>query len=108
MQIINKLTLDNEILKEMREDLEVKIDHAFKKAIKEEKKTRVTLRMTIEMTKNSAGDSIPRIEYETGYSVKENGFKSKRTIGENYSTAIDESGNILIEEDNQQLEIEEK
>ena len=108
MQIINKLTLDNKLLKDMKEDLEKKIDHAFKTAIKEQKKTKVNLRMTIEMNKNTAGDSIPKIEYETGFSVKENSFKSKKTIGENYTSAMDNEGNLIIEEDNQQLEIEEK
>ena len=106
MEIINKIKLDNSILKDMKEDLETKIDYAFKKAMKDGKKTKVTLKMSIEMNQNECGDYIPQIEYETGVSIKENGFKSKNTIGENYISAIDDDGNIIIEEGQQQLEID--
>ena len=108
MEIVNKITLDNVILKDMKESLETKIDYAFRKSIKDGKKTKVTLRMTIDMKKNNAGDSVPQIEYETGYSVKEDSFKSKNIIRENYISAVDEEGNIIIEEENKQLEIGEK
>ena len=103
-----KINMNSEILKNMKEDLESKIDYAFKKAIKEGKKTKVTLRMTIKTNKDELGNDIPLIEYETGYSVKEDSFKSKNVIGENYISTLDDEGNLVIEEGDKQLEIIEE
>lgn len=108
MEKINKMSLDNEILKDMKEALENRIDFAFKKSIKENKTIRVNLKMTISTENDSDGNKKPKIEYETGFNIKEDSFKNKSTVLKDLTAEVDEDGNILMEEENKQLEIEEE
>ena len=64
--------------------------------------------MTIEVDRNFEGEKIPKITYETGFKIKENGFKSRNVIQNNFIADIDDEGNVLLKKDNEQQEIDEK
>lgn len=108
MERINKMNLDNEMLQDMKKDLDSKIDFAFKKSIKEEKTIRVSLKMIISVERDSEGNKKPVIEYETGFHIKENSYKDKGSVLKDFTAKLGEDGSILMEEENKQLEIEEE
>lgn len=107
MEKINNITLDSELLEAVKENLEEKINFALKYSIESEKTTRVNLKMVIEIDRNLDGEKIPRITYETGMSIKENGYKDKHCICKDISADLDGEGNILIKNNNEQQEIDE-
>ena len=104
-----KLNLDNELLKPMKERLEKSIDILTKNAILTGKEAEVTLKINVGIEKKDRqfNDEIeeylqPNYEYQLQEKIKEAKGSYKSSLGFNYSVEIDEDNEIVVKNINEQ------
>lgn len=104
-----KLNLDNELLKPMKNRLENSIDILTKNAILTGKEAEITLKINIGVTKKDRefNDEIqeylqPNYEYQLSEKIKEAKGTYKNSLGFNYSVEIDDDNEILVKNVNEQ------
>lgn len=106
---MDKLNLDNELLKPMKERLEKSIDVLTKNAILTGKEAEITLKINVGVTKQDRefNDEIqeylqPNYEYQLSEKIKEAKGSYKSSLGFNYSVEIDDENEIVVKNVNEQ------
>lgn len=106
---MEKLNLDNELLKSIKERLEKTIDILTKNAILTGKEAEITLKINIGVSKKDRefNDEIeeylqPMYEYQLSEKIKEEKGSYKSSVGFNYSVEIDDENNIVVKNVNEQ------
>ncbi len=106
-----KLTLDNKLLKPLKENLEQSINILTKNAILTNKEAEITLKINIGIDKRNDKEKEwlePNYEYQFKEKIKEAKTDFKDSLGFNYSVEIDEENNILVENINEQQNLFEE
>ena len=106
---MEKLNLDNELLKPMKERLEKSIDVLTKNAILTGKEAEITLKINVGVIKQDRefNDEIqeylqPSYEYQLSENIKEAKGSYKSSLGFNYSVEIDDENEIVVKNVNEQ------
>lgn len=106
---MEKLNLDNELLKPMKERLEKSIDVLTKNAILTGKEAEITLKINVGVIKQDRefNDEIqeylqPSYEYQLSEKIKEAKGSYKSSLGFNYSVEIDDENEIVVKNVNEQ------
>ena len=109
---MEKLNLDNELLKPIKDDLEKAIDTLTKNAILTGKEAEINLKLNISTLKNTieTTDGIEEItqpvyEYQISDRIKETKSSRKRSVGAEYSIELDEEGNVMVKKVNNQTSL---
>lgn len=110
---MEKLNLDNELLKPIKDDLEKAIDTLTKNAILTGKEAEINLKLNISTLKNTieiADGKIEEItqpvyEYQISDRIKEAKSSRKSSVGAEYSIELDEEGNVMVKKVNNQTSL---
>lgn len=104
-----KLNLDNELLKPMKEKLEHSIDILTKSSILTGKESEITLKINIGVSKKDRefNDEIeeylqPIYEFQISEKIKEAKGSYKSSLGFNYAVEIDNQDNVIVRNINEQ------
>ena len=104
-----KLNLDNELLKPMKERLEKSIDVLTKNAILTGKESEITLKINVGIEKKDRqfNDEIeqylqPIYEFQISEKIKEAKGSYKSSLGFNYAVEIDNQDNVIVRNINEQ------
>lgn len=104
-----KLNLDNELLKPMKERLEHSIDVLTKNAILTRKESEITLKINIGVNEKDRefNDEIeeylqPMYDFQISEKIKEAKGSYKSSLGFDYAVEIDEENNIVVKNMNEQ------
>lgn len=112
-----KLDLNSELLKPLKDQLEVIINRLMITVAERNKEAEITLKIELDKSierKCEYGEVIdkwiePRISFQISEKIKETKNTIKGSVGEDYELKIDESTNILyIEKVNEQTSIFEE
>lgn len=105
---MEKLNLDNELLKPMKDRLEKSIDVLTKNAILTGKEAEITLKINVGVTKQDRefNDEIqeylqPNYEYQLSEKIKEAKGSYKSSLGFNFSVEIDDENEIIVKNVNE-------
>lgn len=102
---MERLSLDNKLLKPMKEKLEKSIDILTKNAILTGKEAEITLKIGVNVTKKDDKDFNeylePNYDYQITEKIKEAKGTSKSCLGFNYSVEID-GDDVLVKNVNEQ------
>lgn len=106
---MQKLNLDNELLKPMKDRLEKSIDVLTKNAILTGKEAEITLKINVGVSKQDRefNDEIqeylqPNYEYQLSEKIKEAKGSYKSSLGFNFSVEIDDENEIVVKNVNEQ------
>lgn len=110
-----KLNLDNELLKPMKERLEKSIDVLTKNAILTGKESEITLKINVGIEKKDRqfNDEIeqylqPIYEFQISEKIKEAKGSYKSSLGFNYAVEIDKQDNVIVRNINEQQSLFDK
>ena len=113
---MQKLDLDSELLKPMREQFEIILNRLMNVVVIGNKEAEINLK--INLNSSHLGDTTdegkyieweePRIDYSISEKIKETKNTNKGSIGYDYELKIDEETNeVFVEKINKQLSIDE-
>lgn len=109
---MERLSLDNKLLKPMKEKLEKSIDILTKNAILTGKEAEITLKIGVNVTKKDDKDFNeylePNYDYQITEKIKEAKGTYKSCLGFNYSVEIDGDDVLVKNVNEQQLLFEEE
>ncbi len=110
-----KLNLDNELLKPMKERLEHSIDILTKSSILTGKESEITLKINIGVSKKDRefNDEIeeylqPIYDFQILEKIKEAKGTYKSSLGFNYAVEIDNQDNVIVRNINEQQSLFDK
>lgn len=100
---MEKLNLDNKLLKPIKEKLENSIDILTKNAMLTNKEAEITLKIIVGVTKrdreidNGLLEYLePSYEYQITEKIKENKDTYKGNLGYNYDIRLDDENNLVV------------
>lgn len=106
---MEKLSLDNELFKTMKERLEKSIDILTKSAILTGKEAELTLKINVGVNKKERefNDEFeeylqPMYDFQISEKIKEAKGSYKSSIGFDYAVEIDDENNIIVKNVNEQ------
>ena len=109
---MEKLNLDNELLKPIKDDLEKAIDTLTKNAILTGTEAEINLKINIRNLKNTIEITYrieeikqPVYEYQISDRIKETKSSRKSSVGAEYSIELDEEGNVMVKKVNNQTSL---
>lgn len=110
---MQKIDLDSELLKPMRDRMENMINSLLLIAIEESKESEINLKINISSQercqKNDEGEDVcwlePRFDYQISEKIKENKNSYKGLTGQNYEIRIDKDKNLYVQKVNEQTKL---
>ncbi len=108
MSRFEKIDFDSELLKKMRENIEIILNETLLIAVKTGKESEITLKINVGKTRASNKEDEwlePRLNYQISEKIKETKSSTKGFTGQDYQLRIDDENNLYVQKINEQMEI---
>lgn len=110
---MQRIDLDSELLKPMRDRIENMINNLLLVAVEESKESEINLKINISSQersqKNDEGEDVywiePRFDYQISEKIKENKNSYKGFTGQNYELRIDKDKKLYVQKVNEQTNL---